>query len=156
MEYAMMPAWLTFAQQASFPVFALAVLLWGTVALIKAWPILRELQIKGDASMRSDLMGRVRELEERVKELEKLVSLKEANHAAREQFMRHQLANEEAALDAALAMLKISPESIDSIITEVTAMREAGRQRIALEKGAAAGAMVARAGGELPQGEEMS
>lgn len=130
----------------------LAAVLWACVALIKAWPTLRELQIKGDASMRSELMKRIGELEARVKELEKLVGQKDASHAAREQFLRHELANETSSLDAALSMLKISPDKIESIIEEVSAMREAGRARIALEKGAAAGAIIAAAGGDLAPG----
>lgn len=145
----MTPAWLQFAQAASLPTLAVAAVLLAAVQLIKAWPTLRELQIKGDASMRSDLLGRIKELEERVKDLEKLVSQKDLAHAAREQFLRHELANEAAALDAALAMLRINPDRVGEIIEQVAAMREAGRQRIALEKGAAAGAAVAATGGGL-------
>jgi hypothetical protein len=129
-------------------------LLWAIVALIKVWPMLRELQIKGDASMRAELMARIATLEGRVKELEKLVSQKDANHAAREQFLRHELANESMALDAALVMLKISPDRIEQVIDQVTEMREAGRQRISMEKGAAAGAVIAASGGELSAGED--
>jgi len=144
-----MPAWLQFAQQASLPTFALAALLLAVVAAIKVWPRLKQLQMEGDASMRTELMERIRTLEARVAFLEKMNSQKDASHAAREQFLRHALANEEAALDSALSMLRVSPDRIEAIIEEVTSMREAGRQRISLEKGAAAGAVVAATGGEL-------
>lgn len=143
------PAWLSFAQEASLPTLSLAALLLAIVAAIKVWPRLRQLQNEGDASLRADLMKRVGELEGRVEYLEKLLSQKEAHHAAREQFLRHELANETNTLDAALSMLKINPERIEAIIEEVMAMREAGRQRIALEKGAAAGAAVMAAGGPI-------
>lgn len=144
-----MPSWLAFAQQASLPALALSAVLLAVVAAIKVWPQIKQMQIAGDASMRSELMGRIKDLEGRVKELEKLVSQKDAEHAMREGFLRHELANEASVLDAALAMLKVNPDRVIDIIEEVVTMREAGRQRIALEKGAAAGAKVAAAGGDV-------
>lgn len=144
-----LPSWLALAQQASLPALSLSALLMAVVAAIRVWPRLRELQNQGDASLRGDLMKRVGELEGRVEYLEKLLSTKEAEHALREQLLRHSLANEESALDAALSMMKINPDRIAEIIEEVKAMREAGRQRIAIEKGAAAGAAVAVSGGQV-------
>ena len=144
-----MPGWLTFAQQASLPVFAVAALLLALVAFIKAWPALRQLQIEGDASLRTTLMTRVSELEARVRELEKLISQKEASHAAKEQFLRHQFANESATLDAFILLAESNPDRIFEHIPRIKEMREAGRQRVAIEKGAAAGAAIAATGGEL-------
>lgn len=149
----MTPGWLAFAQDASVPTFALAALLAAAVAAIRVWPQLRQMQITGDASMRGEFLGRIRELEDRIKELEKLVNKKDATHAAREQFLRHEMANESAALDAALAMLKINPDRVSEIVEQVVKMRDAGRQRIALEKGAAAGAAIHTAGEGVESGE---
>src|SRR5688500_3737244 len=121
----MTPGWLTFAQEASLPTLAISALLLAIVAVIKVWPQLRQMQIAGDATMRAELLGRIHALETRVADLEKLISQKDINHATREQFLRHALANEESALDAALSMLRVSPDRITEIINEVTAIREA-------------------------------
>jgi hypothetical protein len=144
----MTPGWLTFAQQASLPTLAVSALLLAVVTAIKAWPRLRELQIEGDASLRTSLLARVSELEARVKDLEKLLGLREAKHAAESQVLRHRLANEEAALDACILLAEANPDRIIELLPKIKEMREAGRQRIALEKGAIAGAQVASQGGE--------
>lgn len=144
----MTPGWLTFAQEASLPALAVAALMMAVVAAIKVWPQIKQLQIEGDASLRKQLMERVAQLEGRVKELEKTQGQRDAEHAAESQVLRHQLANEEAALDAFILLAEASPDRILEQIPKIKAMRESGRQRIALEKGAIAGAKVAAQGVE--------
>lgn len=139
----MTPAWLNLAQAASLPTLALSALLIAVVAALKAWPRLQQLRNEGDASLRKDLMSRVSELEARVKDLEKLLGQSEAHRAAESQVLRHQLANESGALDAFILLAEVSPDRILEQIPKIKEMRERGRQRIALEKGAMAGAQAA-------------
>lgn len=98
--------------------------------------------------MQTRLMARVSELEARVKELEKALGYKEAKHAADSQILRHELANESASFEALALLAKTNPDRIAELLPEVMEMRERGKQRIALEKGAIAGASISAAGAE--------
>ncbi len=141
------PGWLNVAQQASLPTLALSLFALAVVTAIKAWPQLQQIWNEGSASLRQDLMKRVTELEARVKELEILLAREQAQHAGESQILRHQFANEAAALDAFILLAEANPDRVVEQIPKIKEMREIGRQRIALEKGAMAGAKVAAATG---------
>jgi hypothetical protein len=124
-------------------------------AIIKAYAVLRKVQLDAgterhrvelDAggSMRGDLLGRIDALEKRVRELERELAAKDSQHNAEMAISRHSLANEKASLDAFLLLAKNNPDRLQDIVPQIMEMREAGRLAIAAERGAMAGARIAK------------
>lgn len=117
------------------------------VALIKSWPELRRIKSEGDATLVAKLMARVDALELQVSTLQKELKAEQDRHDAEMQVARHQSNNDRQVLDMMLYFLKANvekfasdPDALRAHITEIEAMREQGRNRIAIEKGAMAGA----------------
>lgn len=97
--------------------------------------------------MRGDLMGRIGTLEGRVAELERTLSIKDAQHSAEMAVMRHTLNNETASLEAFLLLARNNPDRLQDIVPQIMEMRERGKSNIAREKGAIAGAQISGATG---------
>lgn len=119
------------------------------IAFIRSRPELLRIKSEGDATLVAKLMARVDALEKQVSDLQKELREKEDRHDAEMQVARHQSNNDRQVLDMMIYFLKANidkfaadPEALRKHIEEIEVMREQGRTRIALEKGAQAGARV--------------
>lgn len=132
--------WLALAQQASLPTLSFAALLLAIVAFIRVLPQLRQTQMEGDNSLRSDLLGRIEYLEEEVKSLRKAMHRKEVQHAAEIADLQHDLNSEMMSLDAFILLAEDSPEKVLEHIPKIKELRQQHRARVALKRGAREGA----------------
>lgn len=111
--------------------------------LVKAWAVLRKVELDAGGSMRGDLMRRIGELEGRITYLETLLARENAEHTAAMQVLRHDLANESASLDAFILLAEANPDKVIELLPKIKEMRERRKMRLAAEKGAMAGALMA-------------
>lgn len=126
---------------------ALGGLIMGLAALLKAYSVIRKVELDAGGSMRGDLLARINVLEAKISELEASLARKEAQHSAELQVLRHDLGNESASLDAFIMLVEANPERVMEALPKIKDMRERRKLRIATEKGAMAGASIAAAGG---------
>lgn len=113
------------------------------VTLAKAWPVLRKVQADSDASLRSDLLQRVDELESEVRALRQAFDRERDRHAMVEADLRHDLNNETASFDAFLLLAEANPEKVLEQIPRIKEMRSAHRDRVAVKRGYREGAKMA-------------
>lgn len=129
------PEWLAFAQEASFPTLVVAALIYAVTKFIAILPKLREHQLNADGSLRTDLLGRIEELESEVKALRKSLDGARVSHAAEMMDMLHDLANESAQLDAAIMLAEVNPEALLQQLPKLRERRDEHRQRMAVKRG---------------------
>lgn len=112
------------------------------VSLIRAWPALRKLTLESDGALRGDLIARINSLETRIADLEKLLALEQQRHAAELEDVRHELNNETASLDAFILLAEANPDRVIEQLPKIKEMRARHRERVALRRGAKAGAQM--------------
>ncbi len=105
-------------------------------------PQVNEIAKNREAGLVAVLTGRVAALEARITQLERLLSGEQSRHAGVEMILRHEVANETQTTDAVLMWAEGAPEKLQEMIPLIKAAREERARRIALEKGAMAGANV--------------
>lgn len=118
----------------------------GIAALIKAYSVLRKVELDAGGSMRGDLLARITLLESRIGDLESQLNREQARHAGEIQVLRHELGNESASLDAFILLAEANPDKVLQALPRIKEMRERRKIRIATEKGAMAGANMAGTG----------
>jgi len=119
------------------------------VVAIKAWPLLRKMQLEADGSLRTDLLARIAALEtanekdraaceERIERSE--ARYEEALREMKEEikWLRHERNNMRAGFNAMLSMLKRPGADVPTIIAAVEEMVTRGDEVIAVEKAAMA------------------
>lgn len=125
------------------PTLALAAIMAAVVALIKVWPTVQRQQLESDASLRTDLLHRVSELETEVKQLRKALDQARMSHAAEMMDMLHDLSNESAQLDAAIMLAEHSPDTLIAQLPRIRTQRDQHRERLAVKRGAREAAIMA-------------
>lgn len=125
------------------PTLALAAVMAAVVALIKVWPTVQRQQLESDASLRVDLLRRVGELEDEVKQLRKSLDRARMSHAAEMMDMLHDLSNESAQLDAAIMLAEHSPETLIAQLPRIRQQRDQHRERLVVKRGAREAAIMA-------------
>ncbi len=128
---------------------ALGVIGGAIATLIKAWSVLRKVELDaagerfkvksdGDNVMLTQALARIASLEARITDLEKNLGREQAQRGV----LEHQLAQESHSLDMLLMLARNDPDRIVELLPQIEEARDKGRQRIALEKGAMAGAQI--------------
>lgn len=124
------------------------------VGLIRAVPPMFKTKVEADGSLRADLLGQIKMLNERHDKLEAEIRTERercdaemqamrANHDAVIQIFRHRLNNETMSLDALLMLMEAAPDKVADNVAKIKLLRAERAQTIALEQGAIAGAKVA-------------
>ncbi len=111
--------------------------------LLKAWSVLRKVELDGGGAMRGDLMARIGHLETRIADLEKLLSQEQARHAAEMEDVRHELSNETASLDAFILLAEANPARVLEQLPKIKEMRARHKERVAMRRGIREGAVIA-------------
>jgi hypothetical protein len=140
------------AKQLSLPALAMVGLLSAFVAVVRVWPQWRKVQADSDASLRGDLMDRIKALEtanerdreaceERVNRVEERAEARleaiETRLEAEVQILRHERNNVRQALNMLFARIKrLDYPELSEIVAEVEDMIVRGDQTIAVEKAA--------------------
>lgn len=137
-----LPSWLALAQEASFPVLAVAGLVYAIARFITVLPQLRQSQLLADGALRADLLHRIEQLEEEVRTLRKALDQARIAHAGETLDLQHDLANEIANLDALIMLIQADPEKAQHHVDKILHLREKHRDRMAIKRGAREAAII--------------
>jgi hypothetical protein len=140
----LLPAWLAFAQEASFPALSVAAIVWAVSQFIRVLPTLKQHQITSDSSLRADLLERVADLEAEVKSLRKALDTERIRCAAEVLDLQHDLANESGSLDALILLIEANPENVLEQVPKIKQMREEHRRRMAIKRGTREATLIAQ------------
>lgn len=93
------------------------------LGLVKALPALKKIQSDGDASLREDLLDRIKTLETRVDSVSSQGVAREEIHAAEIAVLRHRLNGESATVDALISLLEGNPNFPPETLKRITDSR---------------------------------